>query len=145
MSNLISIINSNLIFILLKINFYLSIFLTSSVLAVIAARDVLKKRQTRSYSTDSGVTCQLTHFKSEAIKKLAKKDIEEKLLTGNQILLIFLKPIYILFTLIIIYSTIFHKYSCRCKSNPEGEIESNCVCHVSDNSSSFSSQNVFKS
>ena len=65
-------------------------------MAVIAARDVLKKRQTRSFSTDSGVTCQLTHFKSEAIKKLAKKDIEEKLLTGNQILLIFLKSIYIL-------------------------------------------------
>ena len=57
-------------------------------MAVIAANDgkrILKKKETRSYSTDSGVTCQLTHQKNETIKSLAKKDIEEKLLQGDWI------------------------------------------------------------
>ena len=62
-------------------------------MAVIAANDgrrILKKKETRSYSADSGVTCQLTHQKNETIKSLAKKDIEEKLLQGDWIEL---KPI----------------------------------------------------
>ena len=46
---------------------------------------VLKKRQTRSCSIDTGVTCQVTQLKNETIKRLAKKDIEEKLLQGEQI------------------------------------------------------------
>ena len=60
----------------------------SAVLATIAANNgggVLKKRQTRSCSIDTGVTCQITQLKNETIKRLAKKDIEEKLLQGEHI------------------------------------------------------------
>ena len=46
---------------------------------------ILKKRQARSNSLDTGVTCQLSQLKQETIKGLAKKDIEEKLLQGDQI------------------------------------------------------------
>ena len=62
----------------------------SAVLATIAANNgggVLKKRQTRSCSIDTGVTCQITQLKNETIKRLAKKDIEEKLLQGDWIVL----------------------------------------------------------
>ena len=64
------------------------IFLFSAILAVIAANNramILKKRQARSNSLDTGVTCQLSQLKQETIKGLAKKDIEEKLLQGDQI------------------------------------------------------------
>ena len=43
---------------------------------------MMSHRRPRSISTDSGVTCQITHLKNETFKTLAKKDIEEKLLQG---------------------------------------------------------------
>ena len=61
--------------------------MTSTVLAVIAANEgqkILTKKQFRSYSTDSGVNCQLTRLKYETIRNLAKRDIDEKLFQGNK-------------------------------------------------------------
>ena len=57
----------------------------STAIAVMAANEgqkMMSHRRPRSISTDSGVTCQITHLKNETFKTLAKKDIEEKLLQG---------------------------------------------------------------
>jgi hypothetical protein len=58
-------------------------FCFSTALAVVAANRGLRLRKFRSASEGSGVECQLRHMKNETFRKLAKKDIEEKLLQSK--------------------------------------------------------------
>ena len=55
----------------------------SAAIAVVAVNRGLRQRKFRSASIDSGIEGQLRLIKNETFKKLAKKDIEEKLLQSK--------------------------------------------------------------